>query len=131
MSLIRRIARRAELEWTRYTEGRRLAPLYAPDAQNLDLEAHLSAALDWLKRAQDAGDDRGVSYGVRFGSDFDVSYPETTGYICQTFVEMWRRTGDEEYLARAIEMARWEADVQMAEGAVMIAPSPSSCGSAG
>ena len=119
MSLIRRIARRAELEWTRYTESRRLAPLYAPDPQNLDLEAHLSAALDWLKRAQDAGDDRGVSYGVRFGSDFDVSYPETTGYICQTFVEMWRETGDEEYLARAIAMGRWEADVQMADGAVM------------
>ena len=100
-------------------EGRRLAPLYAPDPRDLDLEAHLSAAMDWLKRAQDAGDDRGVSYGVRFGSDFDVSYPETTGYICQTFVELWRRTGDEEYLTRAIEMGRWEADVQMEEGAVM------------
>ena len=119
MSLIRRIARRAEVEWTRYSEGRRLAPLYAPDSRNLDLDAHLSAALEWLKRAQDAGDDRGVSYGVRFGSDFDVSYPETTGYICQTFVETWERTGDAEYLARAIDMGRWEADVQMAEGAVM------------
>jgi hypothetical protein len=74
---------------------------------------------NWLKRAQDAGDDRGVSYGVRFGSDFDVSYPETTGYVCQTFVETWRRTGDEEYVARAIDMGRWEVDVQMAEGAVM------------
>jgi len=119
VSLIRRIARRAEIEWTRYSEGRRLAPLYSPDPKDLDLEAHLSAALAWLKRAQDAGDDRGVSYGVSFGSDFDVSYPETTGYVCQTFVDVWRKTGDEEYLTRAFEMGRWEAEIQMAEGAVM------------
>jgi uncharacterized protein YyaL (SSP411 family) len=79
----------------------------------------LSAALDWLKRAQDAGIDRGVSYGVKFGSDFEVSYPETTGYICQTFVEMWRRTGDAEFLKRAVEMGHWEVDIQLSDGAVM------------
>jgi hypothetical protein len=55
--------------------------LYSPNPSNHDLEAHLTAALDWLKRAQDAGKDRGVSYGVTFGQDFDASYPETTGYI--------------------------------------------------
>ena len=86
MNLIRKVVRRAQSEWDQYLETRRLTPLYSPDPANLDLEAHLSAALDWLKRAQDAGNDRGVSYGVKFGSDFDVGYPETTGYICQTFV---------------------------------------------
>jgi hypothetical protein len=119
MNLIGKIVRRAQAEWDQHLETRRLAPLYWPDPTNLDLDAHLSAALDWLKRAQDAGNDHGVSYGVRFGSDFDVSYPETTGYICQTFVGMWRRTGDSELLKRAMQMGYWEADVQLTHGAVM------------
>jgi len=119
VNLVRKFVRRAQSEWDQYLETRRLAPLYSPDPANLDLEAHLSAALDWLKRAQDAGNDRGVSYGVKFGSDFDVSYPETTGYICQTFVELSRRTGDGELLKRAVEMGHWEVDVQMPDGAVM------------
>ena len=91
MNMIRKIVRRTQSGWDHYLEARRLAPLYSPDPVNLDIEAHLSAALDWLKRAKDAGNDRGVSYGVRFGSDFEVSYPETTDYMCQTFVKMSRR----------------------------------------
>jgi uncharacterized protein YyaL (SSP411 family) len=110
-----------------FIENRRLAPLYSPDPTNLDLDQHLSAALDWLKRAQDAGSDRGVSWGVKFGSDYELSYPETTGYIIQTFVRMYRRTGQREYLERAIDMGLWEAEIQMSEGAVMggkVNPSP-------
>ena len=64
-----------------------LAPLYAPDPSDLDRRRHLDEAMAWLERAQDAGSDRGVAYGVRFGQEFDVSYPETTGYVCQTFVD--------------------------------------------
>src|SRR5262249_25164704 len=112
MNLIQRAIRKARHEATQYTESRRLARLYSADATNLDPDAHLGAALDWLKRAQDAGDDRGVSWGNKFGSDFLPSYPETTGYICQTFVQMARRTGDQEFLQRAIEMGQWEIDVQ-------------------
>lgn len=96
-----------------------LAPLYSPDPNDLDLHHHLDEAIEWLKRAQDAGLDRGVSYGVIFGQDFDVSYPETTGYICQTFVEQEKSTGDAELLERAVEMADWEIAIQLPEGAVM------------
>lgn len=103
-------------EWK---ERRRLSALYCPDPGNLDASAHHAAAIEWLKRAQDAGEDRGVSYGVRFGEDFDVSYPETTGYICHTFVRLWRRTGDSEFLHRAVEMGDWEIASQLPEGAVM------------
>jgi hypothetical protein len=97
----------------------RLAPLYAPDPGDLDLTRHCRETTEWLKRAQDAGMDRGVSYGVFFGDDFDVSYPETTGYICSTFVEQERLTGDAGLLSRAIEMGDWEIAVQLPEGAVM------------
>jgi len=80
---------------------------------------HAREATDWLKRAQDAGVDRGVSYGVFFGHDFDVSYPETTGYICSTFIEQEKLTGDGDLLRRAIEMGDWEISVQLPDGAVM------------
>jgi hypothetical protein len=105
--------------WHERRERIRLAPLYAPDAGDLDATRHIREIIDWLKRAQDAGADRGVSYGVLFGEDFDVSYPETTGYICSSFVEQERLTGESELLTRAIEMGDWEIAVQLPEGAVM------------
>jgi hypothetical protein len=98
------------------------APLYAPDPNSLDLTQHLFAAIDWLKRAQDAGTDRGVSVGVRFGSGFMESYPETTGYICRTFVELAQDGCEKELLDRAVQMGLWEVDIQMADGAVMGGP---------
>ena len=126
---LRKLAGSAWSAWAAWNERRRLAPLYNPDPANLDPAAHLAEAVAWLKRAQDAGADRGVSYGVRFGEDFDASYPETTGSVCQTFVRLWRRTGETDLLRRAIEMGQWEADIQLPEGAVMggkadAAPSP-------
>lgn len=105
--------------WLERRQRIRLAPLYSPDADDLDLTRHIHETREWLERAQDAGVDRGVSYGVSFGEDFDVSYPETTGYICSTFVEQKDLTGDGEFLRRAIEMGDWEIAVQLPEGAVM------------
>jgi hypothetical protein len=46
---------------------------------NEDPELHMREAAEWLVRAQDAGSNRGVSYGAEFGGDFLESYPETTG----------------------------------------------------
>lgn len=69
-------------------------------------------------RAQDAGTDRGVAYGVRFGGDFDRSYPETTGYIIPTFLRLGKRF-DGGYISRAVEMGDWEIAVQMGCGSVM------------
>jgi hypothetical protein len=119
LSLARTAKRELEQLWQLHRQKRRLAPLYAPDPNDLDLQHHLSGALEWLKRAQDAGTDRGVSYGVLFGQDFDVSYPETTGYICQTFVEQERAMGDPDLLERAVAMADWEIAIQLPDGAVM------------
>ena len=100
-------------------ERRRLGSIYSPDASNMDPHAHIQAAIDWLKRAQDTGSDRGVSYGAVFAQDFQESYPETTGYICRTFVDLWEVFRDPDMLDRAIQMGRWETDIQLATGAVM------------
>lgn len=103
----------------RMNDRRRLGSLYSPDPSNLDLETHIEAAVEWLKRAQDSGSDRGVSYGAAFGGDFQESYPETTGYICRTFVELGWKSKDRDLLDRAKLMGRWESDIQLPEGAVM------------
>ena len=93
---------------------------YIPkDSGNLDLKAHIAGAAAWLVRAQDFGDDRGVSYGAELGENFLTSYPETTGYIIPTFLKLADYYGDLQYLRRAIEMGDWEISVQMPSGAVM------------
>ncbi len=111
----RRLAHLLERE----REKRRLSPLYSPSPDDLDIERHRREAVRWLERAQDAGSDRGVSYGAVFGQEFDLSYPETTGYICQTFVELERSTGEKKFLDRAVEMGDWEIAIQLPQGAVM------------
>lgn len=96
---------------------------------------HLNEAVEWLKRAQDATPDRGVSRGYSVGwtpylnvRGWQASYPETTGYIIPTLFDCAARLGNNELRRRAIEMAEWEMDVQMASGAVRggtIADAPS------
>jgi len=89
-----------------------------PDG-NTALDWHIAEAAAWLIRAQDCGEDRGVSYGAQLGNGFLPSYPETTGYIIPTFLELAQHYGDYQYLQRAIEMGKWEVSIQMSCGAVM------------
>ncbi len=98
---------------------RRKELLYTGVHDRLNPESHIRSAADWLRRAQDTGTDRGVSYGVELGEGYLPSYPETTGYIIPTFLALGKRNGDGEYLQRAIEMGEWEIAIQMSSGAVM------------
>ena len=79
------------------------------------------AAAQWLFRAQDARPDDGVAQGY-FPCDGDQawrrSYPETTGYIVTSLLQFAEQYGDAAARERALRMARWEIDVQMASGAV-------------
>ena len=84
-----------------------------------DLKRHLDEAAQWLGRAQDAGTNRGISYGADFGGPFLESYPETTGYIIPTLIELAHHYRDPSWLSRAIAAGEWESAIQMREGAVM------------
>lgn len=80
-----------------------------------------AAAAAWLVRAQDATPDGGVSYGyfpVSNAHGWDMSYPETTGYIMTTLLDYARESGRTDLLERVTRMAHWEAEVQMPSGAV-------------
>jgi hypothetical protein len=92
---------------------------YRPAGPDVGRDIHLQEAAAWLCRAQDAGSDRGFSYGVRFGHGYEASYPETTGYIIPTMLSLEKHYGDAGYRTRAVEAADWEVAIQMDSGAVM------------
>ncbi len=90
-----------------------------------DFSTHLKETVGWLMRAHDATGRKGVarSYSLRKHRRYQVNgwlpaYPETTGYIIPTLFEVAQVLGLEEARVRACEMARWEAEIQMEDGAV-------------
>jgi hypothetical protein len=50
-----------------YADRLRRGGLYRSPPTDTGIERHLLEAVEWLKRAQDAGTDKGVSYGADFG----------------------------------------------------------------
>jgi hypothetical protein len=89
------------------------------------LPLHLREAMEWLRRAEDTTLTGGVarSYSLRFNRAHKRrgwldAYPETTGYIIETFFDYAALTSENDYTGRAIQMAEWEVEVQMDNGAV-------------
>lgn len=82
-------------------------------------EQALAAAAEWLARAQDVTGSGGVSaYYDAAKRKWAGAYPETTGYIIPTFFRYADFSGNNEYHERAVRMAAWESDIQLAEGSV-------------
>ncbi len=94
--------------------GRRRQPV-------LDHRAHLAAAIEWLERAQDVRNGKpdagGVSAGWSFEDGWLPSYPETTGYIIETFLQAAHRLARPELEPRARRMIDWELSIQQPDGA--------------
>ncbi|HEX4169219.1 MAG TPA: hypothetical protein VHZ55_27470 [Bryobacteraceae bacterium] len=113
------LARRVTNPIREAKERRQKEGLYTAVHGNIDSELHIREAADWLKRAQDFGTDRGVSYGTEFGAGFLPSYPETTGYIIGTFLTLADYYHDPSFRERAVAMGEWESAIQLDSGAVM------------
>ncbi|HZU87842.1 MAG TPA: prenyltransferase/squalene oxidase repeat-containing protein [Stellaceae bacterium] len=86
-----------------------------------DDKTHLAAALDWLCLAQDVRDGEcdagGVSAGWSFEDGWLPSYPETTGYIIETFIDAAASLDRPDLIARAHRMIDWELTLQHPDGA--------------
>lgn len=82
---------------------------------------HLNAALAWLCHAQDMReghhDAGGVAAGWSFEDGWLPSYPETTGYIIETFLEAARLLKRPDLDHRAQRMIDWELRLQSVDGA--------------
>jgi len=81
------------------------------------LNEHLSATVDWLKEAQDVQRDGGVSALYSLARGWHSSYPETTGYIIPTMLNVWEALADEGCYERSVAMAQWLLGLQYADGA--------------
>ena len=81
---------------------------------------HLKAAIDWLCRAQDLRnkelDSGGVSAGWSFEDGWLPSYPETSGYIVETFIAASELLNRRDLLHRAHRILDWELSIQNADG---------------
>ena len=64
-----------------------VAVVSVPEQHHSDLE-HLQAAAAWLERAQDATPDGGVVGRYRLNVGWTSSYPETTGYLIPTLLDL-------------------------------------------
>jgi len=86
-----------------------------------DNETHLAAALEWLCLAQDVRDERsdagGVSAGWSFEDGWLPGYPETTGYIIETFIDAAKALNRPDLIGRAHRMIDWELSLQRADWA--------------
>jgi hypothetical protein len=99
-----------------------MADASKPAAQEQqDHKTHLAAAIDWLCRAQDVRNDKSDAGGVAAGWSFEdgwlPSYPETTGYIIETFLDAAKILNRPELIDRAQRMINWELSLQAPDGA--------------
>jgi hypothetical protein len=82
---------------------------------------HLEAAINWLCRAQDARrgrpDEGGVAAGWSFEDGWLPSYPETSGYIVETFLAAHGVLDRPELRGRADRIVSWLLSIQHDDGA--------------
>lgn len=81
-------------------------------------EVHLNATMEWLARAQDICDGRGVSNVYFLKSGWGVAYPETSGYILATYLVYADYSGDKRFAELAGQIGDWEIDIQSTNGGV-------------
>ena len=83
-------------------------------------DTHLTAAISWLCRAQDIRSNKTDSGGVAAGWSFEdgwlPSYPETSGYIVETFVAAADLLNQQYLLDRANKILEWELSIQNQDG---------------
>ena len=81
-------------------------------------DAVIEACAGWLCAAQDhsASADGGVARHYSLTKGWATSYPETTGYIIPTIIELARRRGSADLHARARRMLDWCVAIQFPEG---------------
>ena len=89
---------------------------------SLEDSTHLSAAMGWLCRAQDACKSKGVSAVYDIGKGWAVAYPETSGYIIGTYLAYAELAQNSEFVDRAIQLGDWEIEIQTASGGVISSP---------
>lgn len=85
---------------------------------NIDNGVHIHEGMNWLMRAQKMTSDGGVSEGFHMYHGWLPSYPETTGYIIETFHNYAQITKNDVYMDCAIKMVDWLCSIQFDDGSM-------------
>jgi len=97
-----------------------MSDILKPNQPIFNHNKHLTSTIDWLCRAQDIRNDcedvGGVSAGWSFEDGWLPSYPETSGYIIETFIDAANIVPDRQLIERAMKIANWELSIQNADG---------------
>jgi hypothetical protein len=83
------------------------------------LEACVDACLEWIGRAQDnsATRDGGVARDFGLNTGWAASYPETTGYLIPTVLDLAARRNDDALRERGRRMLDFLVRIQLPDGA--------------
>jgi hypothetical protein len=103
---------------TKIAESELKVDLLGVPAQDPGPEAVIASCIQWLCLAQDksASKDGGVARDFSLLAGWATSYPETTGYIIPTMIDMAQRNGDPSLHERARRMLDWCVSIQFEEG---------------
>jgi hypothetical protein len=117
---IRKLARKFQGELSLPAAARRRRSLDRKGLPEGDpgIDSAVSAAISWLCRAQDrsASRDGGVARDFSLIKGWASSYPETTGYIIPTLLDVADERADPDLKDRARRMLDWLVSIQFAEG---------------
>lgn len=85
-----------------------------------DIQPRLEAALEWIKYAQRASGDNGISKGYHvLRRRWSPSYPETTGYTIPSLLNAALMLGRPDLQTLALSLAEYLLNVATPEGAVV------------
>lgn len=102
------------------TAGRResLGDLFRRRTTDPGIEKIVECCANWLLKAQEASasSDGGVASHFSFSEGWASSYPETTGYIVPTLLEVSKRSGREDCRTSALRMLEWLESIQNEDG---------------
>ena len=77
---------------------------------------HLRLSTEWIERSIESAGGAGSSAGYHLFKGWLPAYPETTGYLIPTLLEVSKRTGEKRFNAAAKSLARWLVSIQRSDG---------------
>lgn len=84
-----------------------------------DDKFHIELASKWLLEAQSINNDGGYAHSYSLFKGWGRSYPETTGYIIPTMLNLGEYLNDETFISSAFKGGEWLLSIQQKDGSFL------------
>lgn len=105
--------------WQSLKDAAEQAAPSPPSRRRQDDAVHLQAATDWLMRSIEAAGGAASSKGYRFDRGWMPPYPEASGYIVCTLLELCRLHDDARFRDTAVAIGDWLVSIQLPDGGIV------------